>query len=112
MLLFLLNKGEPIALCTEQEFVLGRGGPLASKHLLDLSDFEAYEMGVSRSHALIKVVEGKYLLTDLNSANGTWINGDRIVPAKPHDLPSKSVIQLGRLKLIVIYSHPAESKKE
>ena len=112
ILFFLLNKSEPIALCTEQEFVLGRGISLTAKPQLDLSGFNAYDMGVSRSHALINVVEGKYLLTDLHSANGTWINGDRIVPAKPYDLPSKSVIQLGRLKLVVLYSQPAGSEKE
>lgn len=106
MLLFLLNSGEPIALCTEYEFVLGRGGALASKALFDLSEFDAYEMGVSRSHALIKVVENKYVLIDLNSANGTWLNGDRLLPTKPHDLPSGAVIQLGRLKLVVIYLQP------
>jgi hypothetical protein len=112
LLLFLLNKSEPIALCTEQEFVLGRGGALVSKPIFDLSEFEAYAMGVSRSHAIIKAIEDKYVLIDLNSANGTWLNGERLLPAKPHDLPSGAVIQLGRLKLVVIYSHPAGSKKE
>jgi pSer/pThr/pTyr-binding forkhead associated (FHA) protein len=64
-------------------------------------------MGVSRSHAMIKAVEDKYVLTDLHSANGTWLNGERLLPDKPHDLPSGAVIQLGRLKLVVIYSHPS-----
>jgi len=107
LLLFLLNSGAPIGLCTEKEFVLGRGGALASKPLFDLSEFDAYTMGVSRSHAMIKAVEDKYVLTDLHSANGTWLNGERLLPDKPHDLPSGGVIQLGRLKLVVIYSHPS-----
>lgn len=106
LLLFLLNSGEPIALCTEKEFVIGRGGALASKPIFDLSEFDAYAMGVSRSHAIIKVVKDKYELTDLHSANGTWLNGERLLPDMPHDLPSGAVIQLGRLKLVVIYSHP------
>jgi hypothetical protein len=107
LLLFLLNSGAPIALCTEPEFILGRGGALASKPLFDLSGFDAYAMGVSRSHVMIMAVEDKYVLVDLNSANGTWLNGERLVPTKKYDLPSGAVIQLGRLKLLVIYSHPA-----
>ena len=106
LLLFLLNSGAPIGLCKEKEFILGRGGASTSKPVFDLSDFDAYAMGVSRSHALITAVEDKYVLSDLNSANGTWLNGDRLLPAKPYDLPSGAVIQLGRLKLAVIYSRP------
>jgi hypothetical protein len=112
LLLFLLNRSEPVGLCTQQEFVLGRGGAPVSKSTFDLSEFEAYAMGVSREHAMIKEVEGRYMLTDLNSANGTWINGERIAPAKPHDLPSGSVIQLGRLKLVVLYSCPTAPEKK
>ena len=106
ILFFLLNNSKPIALCTEQEFVLGRGGALVSKLLFDLSEFDAYAMGVSRTHAVIRVVDNEYVLIDLNSANGTWLNGDRLVPGKSYDLPSGAVIQLGRLKLVAVYSHP------
>jgi hypothetical protein len=110
LLLFLLNNGEPLALCTECEFVLGRGGALASKPIFDLSEFDAYAMGVSRSHAIIKAVEDKYVLIDLNSANGTWLDGERLIPARSYDLHSGAVIQLGRLNLVVIYSHPVSAK--
>ena len=112
LLLFLLNNSKPIALCTEREFVLGRGGALVSMPLFDLSEFDAYAMGVSRTHAVIKAVDNEYVLVDLNSANGTWVNGDRLLPTKPHSLPSGSVIQLGRLRLVVVYSNPSGSGKE
>jgi hypothetical protein len=106
LLLFLLNNSEPIALCTDQEFVLGRDWALISMPLFDLSKYDAYAMGVSRTHAVIKAVDNGYVLVDLNSANGTWVNGERLSSGKPHPLPSGSVIQLGRLKLVVIYSKP------
>ena len=104
ILLFLLNRSEPIGLCVEPEFILGRGGALDSTPIFDLTDFNAFEMGVSRNHAMIKAVEDKYVLTDMNSSNGTWLNGERLLPSKPHDLPSEGVIQLGRMQLIVTYS--------
>ena len=112
LLLFLLNNSEPIALCMEREFVLGRDWALVSMPLFDLSKFDAYAMGVSRTHAVIKAVDNEYVLVDLNSANGTWVNGDRLLPTKPHSLPSGSVIQLGRLRLVVVYSYPSGSGKE
>ncbi len=110
--LLLLNNGEHIALRMEQEFVLGRAGDLTAEPMVDLTNYEAFTMGVSRRHAMIKAVEDKYILTDLNSANGTWLNGQRLVPAKLYDLPSGGVITLGRLKLIVIYLHTHNSNNK
>ena len=109
--LFLLNNGEPIALHVDQELVLGRGENSTSEPMVDLTDYEGFVTGVSRRHAMIKAVDDKYVLIDFNSSNGTWLNGERLLPNKPHDLPSGGVIQLGRLKLVVVYSHPPSSKK-
>lgn len=109
--LFLLNNGEPIALRVDQEFILGRGEDHNSEPMVDLTNYEGFVTGVSRRHAMIKAVDDKYVLIDFNSSNGTWLNGERLLPDKPHDLTSGSVIQLGRLKLVVVYSHPPSSKK-
>lgn len=109
--LFLLSKSEPIALCMEQEFVLGRDVDLTAQTIVDLTEFEAFGLGVSRRHAMIKVVEGKYVLTDLYSSNGTWINGERLLANKSYDLPSGAVIQLGRMKLVVNYTEPPQKTK-
>jgi FHA domain len=110
LLLFLLNSSEPIAVLRGLEFILGRGEPSSAKEIFDLTPFNAFAMGVSRSHAMIKAVEDKYVLIDLNSSNGTWLNGARLLPHRPHDLHSEGVIQLGRLQLLVMYSHPSVSK--
>ena len=34
---------------------------------------------VSRRHAEIRVVDGRWMLRDLGSSNGTWVNGRRVV---------------------------------
>ncbi|MCE9645494.1 MAG: FHA domain-containing protein [Chloroflexi bacterium] len=109
--IFLLNNGEPIALSEEPEFVLGRGEGPSAEPLVDLTKYEGFVTGVSRRHAMIKAVDDKYVLIDLNSSNGTWLNGERLLPTKPHDLPSGGVIQLGRLKLVVVYLRPPTYKK-
>ncbi len=109
--LFLLNMGEPIALRTEEEFVLGRVLELTSEPIVDLTEFDGFAMGVSRRHALIRAAGEKYMLTDLNSSNGTWLNGHRLVSTKSYDLPSGAVIQLGRMKLVVSYLSPPQKTK-
>jgi len=108
--LYLLNRGEPIALRMEEEFIMGFLGETTSEPTVDLSGFEAFSLGVSRRHALIKSTGKKYVLVDLNSSNGTWLNGQRLAPTRPYDLPSGAVIQLGRLKLVVSYLRPPADK--
>ena len=43
--------------------------------------FPIKNAGVSRHHARISIVGGKWLLEDLNSTNGTFVN-DEILPYK------------------------------
>ncbi len=109
--LFLLNIGKPIALRPEEEFVLGRVVEQTSEPIVDLAEFDGFALGVSRRHALVQAVGDKYMLTDLNSANGTWLNGHRLVPTRSYVLPSGAVIQLGRMKLIVSYIDPPQRIK-
>jgi pSer/pThr/pTyr-binding forkhead associated (FHA) protein len=37
---------------------------------------------VSRRHAELCFAEGRWMLRDLGSSNGTWVNGRRIVEAE------------------------------
>jgi hypothetical protein len=43
---------------------------------------------VSRRHAELRTEDGRWLLRDLGSSNGTWVNGRRVVEAevRPGDL--------------------------
>src|SRR5205085_3525056 len=64
---------------------------------VDLSPFGAYDKGVSRRHAEIKC-DGKVSITDLNSSNGTYVNGQRII-GNSFALRHGDELRLGRLKL-------------
>jgi hypothetical protein len=37
---------------------------------------------VSRRHAELRIEDGRWLLRDLGSSNGTWVNGRRVVEAE------------------------------
>src|SRR5262249_50234183 len=54
---------------------------------------------VSRRHCTIEVTRGNVRVRDLNSTNGTWVNGLRVTSA---DLTAGGVITVGRTQLRVV----------
>jgi len=52
---------------------------------------------VSRNHAVIDRVNGKHVLRDVGSTNGTFVNGRRITE---HTLVKGDIIQIGAFKLV------------
>jgi pSer/pThr/pTyr-binding forkhead associated (FHA) protein len=103
--LYVMDAGRVLPLLGRQEFTLGRSseGQTVVPDL-DLSDFQAYEKGVSRMHASVKVVSSPLTvaITDLGSVNGTRINGQRINPNRAMPLNHGDIITLGKLKLQLI----------
>jgi DNA-binding winged helix-turn-helix (wHTH) protein len=58
-------------------------------------DIELNDEVVSRRHLEIVFRDGKYLLQDLGSTNGSMLDGDRIAPGKLYSLKHNSRIGLG-----------------
>lgn len=52
--------------------------------------------GVSRAHAELRFEEGRYVIVDLQSQNGTWVNGQRVQRA---ELPPGGEITVGMYHL-------------
>jgi len=69
---------------------------------LDLSPDGGLEGGVSRHHCKIHQRGSAYLVEDVGSANGTFLDGQRLTPYLPHVLKDGDELQLGRIKLKVI----------
>ena len=53
----------------------------------------------SRQHAAITFDKGAVLIEDLNSLNGTWVNGVRIHPGQLRVLKANDVIQVGTVQM-------------
>jgi predicted component of type VI protein secretion system len=51
---------------------------------------------VSRRHAELRIEDGRWLLKDLGSSNGTFVNGRRVVEA---EVRSGDVVHLGGARL-------------
>ena len=94
---------QPAYIDSKAEFVIGRKVGTTSEGLLDLSPLGGYHLGLSRRHALIRRVDHGYELLDLGSANGTWLNDERLVPHKSYPLASGSHLRLGSMRLFVLY---------
>ena len=69
---------------------------------LDLSSDGGLEGGVSRHHCKIHQRGATYLVEDVGSANGTFLNGQRLTPYLPHVLKHEDELQLGGVLLKVI----------
>jgi hypothetical protein len=70
---------------------------------IDLDDQEAPDrVWSSRQHALITFEEGKLVIEDLNSANGTFVNRARIYPGQKRDLAVGDVVHIGTVQMKVI----------
>lgn len=62
----------------------------------------------SLQHAILELVRGVPYITDLNSSNGTLLNGVKIEPGVAHILKAGDVISIGDFTLTVFLSHIAE----
>lgn len=83
-------KGESLYYLTKDQIVIGR---------ID-ADISLNDPRVSRKHALIERYKYQFYIRDLNSKNGTFINGNRIIEGKlnPNDVISIGITNLTFLK--------------
>lgn len=89
---------------------VGRVNKITDKRpTIDLTDFAAQEMGISRHHATISKRDDHLVVIDHNSMNGTYINGQRLVPEKPRVLRDNDRLRIGRLLLMVTFEETVEA---
>ncbi|RMF82666.1 MAG: FHA domain-containing protein [Chloroflexi bacterium] len=97
------NKSFMIDFAEQEMVVVGRGikeGTIDAPYI-DLSEYNARKLGVSRIHAIFRRHEDNIFLEDQNSANGTFLNGVRLFPQQPRVMRDRDRIHLGRLGLTV-----------
>lgn len=68
---------------------------------LDLNNDGGHDSGVSRRHARVSVIEAAAYIEDLDSANGTFINDQRLKPRTPYRIQPSDELRLGSLILRV-----------
>jgi len=68
---------------------------------VDLNPFRGSELGVSRRHVRIRRRGSFIYVADLNSTNGTLLNGRRLIPEGERLLRSGDELRLGHLKMTI-----------
>ena len=93
------NDGREIEI--KGEFLIGRGEGVNLRPRSDL---------ISRHHCKLFVEDGKAFVTDLDSRNGTYVNGDRIKGKVQLDL--RDSLRVGRLQFEVVLDHAQPGAKK
>lgn len=78
----------------KDNFTIGR--------ISEYSDYVIPSRVIGQTHALINMEEGKYFVTDLNSKNGTYVNGQRLSPGEKREIFNNDVISLVNFKYLFI----------
>jgi hypothetical protein len=99
----LVASGEILSLLGRDNYTVGRSveGQAVIPDI-DLHSHDAYEQGVSRIHAEVRLESDGIYIVDLDSANGTMINGKPLEPQRPALVHHGDIVQLGRLRTQLI----------
>jgi hypothetical protein len=97
--------GVPILLRLAQSHhvIFGRSDGASSTIDVDLTPYAGYSNGISRRHAAIALEGERLELWDLDSSNGTYLNGTRLEPRRRHQLRDSDEIRMGKLVLCVYF---------
>lgn len=99
----IMDGGSIIPLEGGLEFTLGRvSGNQPILPDIDLTPYKAYENGVSRLHATIKIDNEAVSVTDLGSANGTRVNGKKVAAHTRQSIQNEDILTLGKFKIQVL----------
>lgn len=101
--LFTPQSPTPIKLRLEDRMTVGRvvQGDTSKRPDVDLSSYNAEALGVSRHHIAILPDGERLSVLDLQSNNGTILNGNRLKPNEPHRLMNHDQLMLGKMRLDV-----------
>jgi hypothetical protein len=83
---------EPALLDSDAGLLVGRSAR---------ANFVIEHDSVSRNHARFLLEQGALCLEDLDSMNGTWVDGQKLEPNTPVPLQPGGIVEIGKIKLRV-----------
>jgi hypothetical protein len=98
--LIVAASGVALPLPASAQAVVGRGDPVSNFFPeIDLGPHGALDNGVGRRHLRLFVQGGQVMLEDLDSTNGTILNGQKLAARQPQPLRDGDQIIAGKLLL-------------
>ncbi len=98
--LVITGTGTALPLPQQREVLVGRDDPNFPKPDVDLGPHGGGQAGVSRQHARFLHTPEGWLLEDLQSTNGTFLNGAPVLPGQPVQVSTGDIIRCGQLTLL------------
>jgi pSer/pThr/pTyr-binding forkhead associated (FHA) protein len=96
------ESGEVIESVPHHTLIIGRQNSSLPVDV-DLSNSSAHEYGVSRNHVRIEPVSNGLLVRDLQTVNGSFLNGAPMHPMQAYELQHGDELKLGRIHLRVYF---------
>jgi hypothetical protein len=104
VIIHIRDAAEPVTIAPGTEFLIGRHDTSSGiTPDLDLTPHGALEKGVSRIHAALRRGEDVLSIVDLDSANGTFLNGQRLAANQSRLLRDGDEIRLGKLVMHIYF---------
>jgi pSer/pThr/pTyr-binding forkhead associated (FHA) protein len=106
MMRLIIQVGDPsqaktLSIPIQDRMVVGRGGGEDDSPDIDFSAFGAGVLGMSRHHAVFSYLDDALYIEDLNSTNGTRINGFTIPPERTYRLRNGDELEFGSFRVSV-----------
>lgn len=94
----IMANGAEITLPATMHAIIGRADPISRfTPDIDLTRYGALDAGVGRRHARFSTGENGVQIEDLDSTNGTFVDGVRLTPKQPSLLRDGARLQFGTL---------------
>jgi hypothetical protein len=93
------HPGQFLALELQGDIVIGSNAAADTDLDVNLAYLDGYERGVSRRHILLRPSRERLYVIDLNSTNGTSVNGMPSPVGEAHALRDSDLLTLGRMHL-------------
>jgi hypothetical protein len=102
--LYIEDASVPLVIDLSERVTLGRRSPRDTgvSPTVSLNQFDAFNRGISRIHAVMYYENDTVMLVDEYSTNGTWVNGRQLEPMQPTPLAHGDEIRLARLRMLVL----------
>ena len=102
VVIFVEGVREPIGAIVQPYLTFGRKATGAqNRSHVDLEPYGAFDKGVSRVHARLKRTRDGFVVEDLGSANGTYINGKPLLGHEERAIANGDELRLGELRMHV-----------
>lgn len=95
------HSSDPLTLTVDAAVTFGRTDN--NGHHVNLSRYNAVDHGVSRVHMRLTNQAGQFFIEDMNSVNGTYLNGEPLQPGQPVALTNADEVRMGQLRTYVYF---------